>query len=198
MVWDAIAEFVGAVLRQFYRSDADVTADSELQAWVRELADPEIGNFRGLADAGGGLASLDRLVQVATTIVFIATAEHSAPTTASTTVRLHPERAGRAVRAAARAPRPRSPSRAWSRPCRRRPSLAEQIAMVHLLSEPTEPPLGRYAPEFFAGNPEIAPIVERFDAALQAVAAQIDARNARLAVPYTYLHPAFLYSSIEI
>jgi hypothetical protein len=70
--------------------------------------------------------------------------------------------------------------------------------MVHLLSEPTEQPLGGYAPEFFAGNPEIAPIVERFNAALQAIARQIDARNAQLAVPYTYLHPAFLYSSIEI
>ena len=78
LVWDAIAGFVGAVLRQFYRSDADVTGDSELQAWVRELADPAIGNFRGLADPGGGLGSLDRLVQVATTIVFIATAQHSA------------------------------------------------------------------------------------------------------------------------
>ena len=78
LVWDAIAGFVGAVLRQFYRCDADVAADSELQAWVRELADPEIGNFRGLADPGGGLGSLDRLVQVATTIVFIATAQHSA------------------------------------------------------------------------------------------------------------------------
>jgi arachidonate 12-lipoxygenase len=77
-------------------------------------------------------------------------------------------------------------------------TAAEQIGMVHLLSEPTKQPLGRYAPEFFAGNPEIAPIVERFDAALHAIARQIDARNAQLAVPYTYLHPAFLYSSIEI
>ena len=35
-------------LRQFYRGDADVAADGELQAWVRELADLEIGNSRGL------------------------------------------------------------------------------------------------------------------------------------------------------
>ena len=71
--------------------------------------------------------------------------------------------------------------------------------MVHLLSEPTKQPLGRYAPEFFAGNPrDRADGVERFDAALHAIARQIDARNAQLAVPYIYLHPAFLYSSIEI
>ena len=70
--------------------------------------------------------------------------------------------------------------------------------MVHLLSEPTDQPLGGSSPDFFAANPEIAPIVARFGTALRAVAAQIDERNARLAVPYTYLHPSFLYSSIEI
>ena len=32
---------------------------------------------------------------------------------------------------------------------------------------------------------------------LRAVAAQIDARNTRLAVPYTYLHPGSLCSSVE-
>ena len=53
-LWDAIGEFVGAVLRRFYHSDADVAADTELQAWVRELVDPEIGNFRGFADDAAG------------------------------------------------------------------------------------------------------------------------------------------------
>ncbi len=197
-VWDAIAEFAGAVLRQFYRGDADVAADSELQAWVRELADSKIGNFRGLADVGDGLASLDRLVRVATTIVFVATAEHSSTNNGQYDMYGYIPN----VPGALFAPPPRTKAalseqslvEAMPPPA----TAAEQIGMVHLLSEPTKQPLGRYAPDFFAGNPEIAPIVERFDAALHAIARQIDARNAQLAVPYTYLHPAFLYSSIEI
>ena len=166
-----------AVLRQFYRGDADVAADGELQAWVRELANSEIGNFRGLADVGGGLASLDRLVQVATTIVFVATAEHSSTNNGQYDMYGYIPN----VPGALFAPPPRSKAplseqslvEALPSPA----TAAEQIGMVHLLSEPTEQPLGRYAPEFFAGNPEIAPIVERFDAALHAIARQIDART---------------------
>jgi hypothetical protein len=75
--------------------------------------------------------------------------------------------------------------------------VVEQITLAHVLSEPADPPLGRHPPDFFATNPEIAPIVARFDETLRVVAAQIDARNARLAVPYTYLHPGSLCSSVE-
>ena len=70
--------------------------------------------------------------------------------------------------------------------------------MVHLLSERTESPVGTYAPGFFAGNPEIEPLVTRFETALHAIGEAIDARNNRIAVPYTYLHPALVYPSIEI
>ncbi len=197
LVWDAIAGFVGAVLRQFYRSDADVTGDSELQAWVRELADPAIGNFRGLADPGGGLASLDRLVQVVTAIVFIATAQHSAANNGQYELYAYIPN----VPAALFAPPPatKAPLSEESLVAALPPPavIIEQITLAHVLSEPADPPLGRHPSDFFATNPEIAPIVARFDETLRGVAAQIDARNARLAVPYTYLHPATLCSSVE-
>jgi hypothetical protein len=70
--------------------------------------------------------------------------------------------------------------------------------MVHLLSEPTETPMGRYTPSFFAGNPDVEPIVKRFDSALNLIGKEIDARNEGLDVPYRYLHPKLLYPSIEI
>jgi hypothetical protein len=58
--------------------------------------------------------------------------------------------------------------------------------------------MGRYTPSFFAGNPDIEPIVKRFDSALRVIGKEIDARNNRLNVPYPYLHPKLLYPSIEI
>jgi len=58
--------------------------------------------------------------------------------------------------------------------------------------------MGRYTPSFFAGNPDVEPIVKRFDSALNLIGKEIDARNEGLDVPYRYLHPKLLYPSIEI
>jgi hypothetical protein len=58
--------------------------------------------------------------------------------------------------------------------------------------------MGRYSPRFFAGNPDVEPIVKRFDSALNLIGKGIDARNEGLDVPYRYLHPKLLYPSIEI
>ena len=197
-VWDAIAEFVGAIIRQFYRTDADVVGDFELQAWVRELANPDIGNFRGLEDPGGGVRSVDRLVHMVTTMIFIATAEHSSTNNGQYDLYAFIPNVPGAIFAAP--PTTKAPLSqqslfdAMPRPL----TAATQIGMVHLLSQQTEVPMGHYTPDFFAGNPEIEPIVKRFDSALDAIGKQIDARNAGLEVPYRYLHPNFLYPSIEI
>ncbi len=197
-IWDAIAGFAGEVLRRFYRSDADVAADVELQAWVHELADPEAGDFRGLADRNGGLGSVDRLVQVATTMIFIATAEHSSTNNGQFDMYGYiPNVPGTMFAPPPASKAPLSEQSLFD--ALPGPAVAvQQIGMVHLLSEPTEEPLGRYPTRFFAGNPEIAPMVDRFVRSLQAIAREIDARNEGLAVPYTYLHPKFLYGSIEI
>jgi hypothetical protein len=77
-------------------------------------------------------------------------------------------------------------------------TAAKQIGMVHLLSQPTETPMGHYETAFFAGNPDVESIVEDFDDALNAIGREIDARNRGLDVPYCYLHPKLLYPSVEI
>ena len=197
-IWDAIAAFVDATLRRFYHSDADVVADFELQAFLRELGDPDIGNFRGLEDPEGGLHSLDRLVRIVTTMIFIATAEHSSTNNGQYDMYAFIPN----VPGAMFAPPPTTKTSLTEKtlfnalPGPR--TAAKQIGMVHLLSLPTETPIGRYTSSFFAGNPEVEPLVERFDAALGAIGQQIDARNAQLEVPYRYLHPKLLYPSIEI
>ena len=197
-IWAAIAEFVGAIVGKFYRTDADVVGDFELQAWVRELADPDIGNFRGLADPGGGMRSIDSLIHMVTTMIFIATAEHSSTNNGQYEMYAFiPNVPGAMFSAPPTSKGPLSEQSLFDALPRPR-TAAMQIGMVHLLSQPTETPIGRYTPTFFAGNPEIEPIVNRFDAALDAIGREIDARNEALDVPYWYLHPKFLYPSIEI
>jgi hypothetical protein len=197
-VWDAIAEFVGAIVRQFYHTDADVVGDFELQAWVRELTNSEIGNFRGLEDLGGGAHLIDRVVHMVTTMIFIATAEHSSTNNGQYDLYAFiPNVPGAIFAAPPTTTAPLSQQSLFDslpRPF----TAAKQIGMVHLLSQRTETPMGRYTPTFFAGNPDVEPFVKRFDSALDAIGREIDARNAVLDVPYCYLHPKLLYPSIEI
>jgi hypothetical protein len=133
-----------------------------------------------------------------TTMIFIATAEHSSTNNGQYDLYAFIPNVPGAIFAAP--PTTKAPLSqqslfdAMPRPL----TAATQIGMVHLLSQQTEVPMGHYTPDFFAGNPEIEPIVKRFDSALDAIGKQIDARNAGLEVPYRYLHPNFLYPSIEI
>jgi hypothetical protein len=197
-IWDAIAEFAGAIVRNFYRSDADVLADFELQAWIRELADPEVGNFRGLADASGAVQSVDRLVHIVTTMIFIATAEHSSTNNGQYDMYAFIPNVPGAIFAPPPTTKAPLTEQSLFASLPHPVTAAKQIGMVHLLSQPTVTPMGRYTPRFFAGNPEIEPIVKRFDSALETIGREIDARNSALAVPYPYLHPKLLYPSIEI
>jgi hypothetical protein len=77
-------------------------------------------------------------------------------------------------------------------------NAAEQIATAHLLSLPTESPLGYYHPAFFAGSPEILAMVKTFEKELDTVSAEIAARNQLAEVSYNYLDPTMLYPSVEI
>jgi hypothetical protein len=197
-VWEAIAEFVGAMVRKYYLSDADVLGDFELQAWVRELADPEIGNFRGLADPGGGVRSVESLVNMVTTMIFIATAEHSSTNNGQYDMYAFIPNVPGAMFAAPPTTKAPLTERSLFESLPRPRTAAKQIGMVHLLSQTTEAPMGRYSPRFFAGNPDVEPIVKRFDSALNLIGKEIDARNEGLDVPYRYLHPKLLYPSIEI
>ena len=71
-----------------------------------------------------------------------------------------------------------------------------QIIMVRLLSRQTEMPLGHFPHSFFAASDDVLPVITDFRQDLHRLTAQIDARNAALAVPYTYLNPRQVACSI--
>lgn len=86
LLWPAIHKFVAGYLRTYYRSEADLRDDSELQAWIHELTAPQFCGFKGL----GGLTatgdprapmrieSLDYLIDMVALILYIAGPQHSA------------------------------------------------------------------------------------------------------------------------
>ena len=77
---------------------------------------------------------------------------------------------------------------------------AVQLAMVHLLSDPSPPNrlLGFYGDDFFAGHAGAIRATRRFRASLDRISAGISTRNAMLPVPYPYLNPRRISQSTEI
>ncbi|BAY75371.1 putative lipoxygenase [Nostoc linckia NIES-25] len=78
LVWNAIKNYVDDVLRSHYKNDAEIIRDRQLQNWKEELLDN--GNIKGLLapDKSNQLNTLDDLIEIATIIIFTATAQHSA------------------------------------------------------------------------------------------------------------------------
>ena len=142
--------------------------------------------------------SVDRLVHIVTTMIFIATAEHSSTNNGQYDMYAFIPNVPGAIFAPPPTTKAPLSEQSLFNSLPRARTAAIQIGMVHLLSQPTKTPIGRYSPKFFAGNPDIEPIVKRFDFALDAIGKGIDARNRELDVPYPYLHPKLLYPSIEI
>ncbi|GAB4813772.1 hypothetical protein N2152v2_000818 [Parachlorella kessleri] len=84
-LWQAYVDYFGAYLRLYYGSDADVQADTELQAWWEEcknqghpdvkLNHPDEAQAWGFA---GPIPTVDALVHVLATVAWTSSAHHAA------------------------------------------------------------------------------------------------------------------------
>ncbi len=77
LFWNAIRNWVSAYVGLYYRADAEVVADAELQAWSRELAATEGGRIRGLPN-GGAFHSTAELTDVLTLVIYTCSVQHAA------------------------------------------------------------------------------------------------------------------------
>ncbi|XP_044030744.1 polyunsaturated fatty acid lipoxygenase ALOX15B-like isoform X3 [Siniperca chuatsi] len=76
-LWDIIHRYVGGVVSYYYRSNNDVTRDSELQSWINEIV-----VFGRLGDEKKGFpksfSSVPELTYFVTMVIFNASAQHTA------------------------------------------------------------------------------------------------------------------------
>ncbi|QSQ20094.1 lipoxygenase [Pyxidicoccus parkwayensis] len=189
-LWDALEEYVGGVLRHFYRSDADLAADTEMQRWWADLTE------RGLPVDKlpcRELTRVDDLVDMLTTVLFTVSVQHAAVNylqyehyafvpNAPLCMRREPPRQKGVIGPEDIAEMIPSKSQAlW------------QVAIGRALSsfgDDEEYLLHErgWREEFFQ-EPELAAIRDRFVSRLRAQLEAVNARNARSEVPYTVLRP---------
>jgi arachidonate 15-lipoxygenase len=77
LVWAAIHRWVDGYLRVYYKTDADVQADTELQAWIAEMVSPDGGRMKHIGQ-GGRIQTLAYLIDMVAHIIFIAGPQHAA------------------------------------------------------------------------------------------------------------------------
>ena len=79
-IWEAIEKYVSSIVDEFYRSEADINDDTELQDWA---ADIHTNGFPGYFDSPDGhgfpkdIHSKEELVGYCTLIMFTGSAQHA-------------------------------------------------------------------------------------------------------------------------
>ena len=209
-LWSIVERYARGMVDLFYADDAAVERDDDLCAFHHEIVDPRHGHVRDVRSVAAdrehlllegekrGFGNKATLVSVIARLIFIASGGHAAVNNGQyDAYGFVPNVPG----AMHREP-PRTKER-WSErdfvaalPGFKATSV--QIVMARLLSRPTEMPLGRFHPNFFAGTDRVRPVVDRFRRELHELHRAIQQRNDALPPEdrYTYLDPVQVPCSI--
>jgi hypothetical protein len=197
-LWDVIGSFADEVLRVFYPDDATVAGDAELAAWAYELSGEDCGGIKGLPLTDGRFATFADLHHVVRQAVFTASCEHSAVNNGQYDIFGYVPNAPGSVYLPP--PTTLAPSCegefVYALPPLK--SVDVQMTLVHLLSRPPMSRLGWYPSEWFRDERAVHVAVDRLRDGLDQVAIDIEDRNRRSVVPYTYLDPVQIAVSINV
>jgi arachidonate 15-lipoxygenase len=200
LVWNAIHAWVRDYVNVYYTGDPDVQGDFELSAWTRELQ--TFGKIKGFS----AIATRAQLIDVVTMIVFTASAQHAAVNFPQRTLMSYAPAITGAAWSAGPASAPPATEADWLKLMPPIPQAQQQLNTLWLLGSIHYRPLGDYRlnhwpyPAWFRdaritrkGGP-----LQRFQAALKVIDAEIDQRNLQRAVAYDYLKPSLIPTSINI
>ena len=202
-VFQAIDDYARGILGIWYVKDKDVRLDNELQSWAQEISDPNGGRVHGFPSA---INSREVLFEIATSIIFRASAQHAAVNNGQFGTYGRIPNAPVACYQALPDSLPESGSALFTEqdyyaamPDRER--TFGQAGMVWLLSEPTMSSLLRAGeqPAFSREHCFQAwQVVGRFRRRLKEISDAIDARNDLIGFEYNYLKPQNIDRSIAI
>ena len=192
-LWDALFDFLNEYVCLYYPTDGDVGDDEELQAFVRLLSAPEGGRLAGVPV----VRTTQSLAQLLTTLVFIATAQHSAVNFSQYDHMSYAPNMGGALYAPAPTASTPNTEAAYMALLTPRKTAINSASFVYLLSHVRVSRLGDYAAGTFT-DPHVQPILSRFHDRLQVLEEDSKARDAGRFLPYPYLRPSQVLQSISI
>ena len=199
-LWAADLSYVTSMLGLFYKSDADVLNDFELQAWMAEMASTDGAGIVGLpVNAEGKIETKEALYQVITSVLFSVTSRHSSIENGALNY-AYPPASPVLYRLAA--PQEANAKLKLSEVSDRLPPVSYAIAGCALIASANfahtdSNRLGKYDDDFTNGWPkEVEENIEKWRNALNAISVEIDARNQQLDIPYTAMNPKNTFNSI--
>ncbi|KAL1023803.1 hypothetical protein UPYG_G00046420 [Umbra pygmaea] len=197
-LWSIIHKFVEGVLGFYYKSDSEVQQDQEVQNWIKDIFDQGF-----LAQDSTGIpesfSTVLEFVKFVTMVMFTCSGQHSAvnsgqydygswmPNTPITLQQPPPTTKGQSTESTMLETFPDVST------------TAQGMSTMWLLSKQSCDfvALGQFPEEHFY---ELQPcmMIEKFQAELKDFSKAVNARNAGLPVPYTYLDPAVVENSVAI
>jgi arachidonate 15-lipoxygenase len=194
-IWNAIDAFVGNYLGIYYKRDDDVAADTELQAWARELASRDASQNGGcIAGMPERIDSVALLQEILTTVIWICGPLHSMlnfsqwdyinlPNMSYALYAEVPEEVGATT---------------YDTLMNLMPPYSQasyQLWWCKILTSYRYDKLGDYVWRF--SHPEAQLAVQMFRQSLQIIEKETDARDATRPVSFPYLKPSLCINSIN-
>lgn len=193
--WAPLLDFVRAYVQLYYADAAAVVGDGELQAWVRELQDPERARLHRV-HAGERVETVEQLVMIVARFLYQCTIFHAAINYSSWDhLGYMPNMPGAGWAPGPSPDRQASEDALWAMMS---PvdlgfeliSLMYSISMRHNR-------LGEYPRGHFV-DPRVAPLVARLQTELAAVEQEVTLRNDARPQVYPYLLPSNITASIHV
>uniref|UniRef100_A0A8D3DTR6 Uncharacterized protein n=1 Tax=Scophthalmus maximus TaxID=52904 RepID=A0A8D3DTR6_SCOMX len=195
-LWTIINSFVKAVVEYYYPTDTEVHKDTELQEWISEIF------THGLLENKGFPAcfhTTEELIRFITMVIFTVSVQHAAVNNGqfdyhywmpNGTLLLH------------KPPPTTKGQTSMKTILESLPNVGEAVAFSALFwilsTKYTDTVhLGEYPEERF-DEPAPKQMIKEFQAELLYLGEKITKRNSQLEVPYTYLHPDYIESSVTI
>ncbi|MBD2596876.1 lipoxygenase [Nostoc spongiaeforme FACHB-130] len=199
LIWQAVSQWVSTYLSIQYPNAQQIIADVNLQNWAKELVSQQGGRLQNFGeDVSGTIKTLEYLIQVATTVIFTASAQHAAVNFPQGNLMTYTPAFPLAGYSSAPTSDQQSDLMNFLPPLSQ---AKDQLKLTYLLGSVYYTRLGQYSNSYFHSQPQIKAALFTFQTELKDIEAEINRRNrlnsARI-MPYEFLLPSRIPQSINI
>ena len=195
LLWAAVRRWAGEFVTGYYRSDAAVREDHELQAWAAEVASPEGGAIRDFGATPGEIGDRTDLAEILTMVIWTAGPQHAVVNFAQKDHLAYLP--ANPLAGYTEEPRGRDHTEAdWLANLPPLDVAVQQLCVMTFLGSVHHTTLGDYEEDF--KNTPVADGLRGFRLELSAAEDEIAQRNRRRPQAYEYLRPSLIPNSTNI